>query len=278
MKHRSIIIGTFWVLLFLSSLFIFSCKKNKEIDLQPDVSAANGYVAIEDEMKYVFDMLVKAQKDDLLWSSGHSHIDSAWVTAEISQHKLFFDYNSICPDSIVRNGRIEATLSGPLFLKGTIISVIFLEYHVDVNKYEGTDTIKNLGVNTSGQWIFSASMNNGKIIQYIITGSINYQVQNQFLVDSVSVLSGNDFSYLIKGSVSGICSTGNAFEGLIRDSLTSRLSCHWIDSGVTKIKVTAANYTEGTIDFIKDDGCSEKMIYNFGNNIFYVLKLKRYLP
>jgi hypothetical protein len=82
--------------------------------------------------------------------------------------------------------------------------------------------------------------------------------------------------FQMTGIFSGISSGNYGFSGEL-DSLADNLNCPWILDGTIRLIIPGADYTSGTIDFISNDGCSNKMQYNFEGNIIYLRNNAQYL-
>lgn len=273
---RFVILALTFIIFIVVSGF-FSCKKNKEINLNPNVDAANDVVMAESNLRFVFDLLLKAEKDSLLWKTGNSQIDSSSVLADTLTRMLYFDFSSIeCPDSIVRTGRIMVSYQGRLFHKGYHSVVTFVNYVVDINPYSGTYTLNNRGLNDKKAWEVSVDCPDGAILKMVDGASTTYTCQSMFVFDSVSALTNSSFSWYMIGELTGRGWTGYPVSATIPDSLIASMTCPWIVSGKINMTVSGAEITDGYIDFIDDGKCNPKTIYNFGGNIFYNTGLKHY--
>jgi hypothetical protein len=92
-----------------------------------------------------------------------------------------------------------------------------------------------------------------------------------------SLVPGGDILFLLQGSISGISSKGHNFSASIRDTLQDDVSCPWLKGGIINVHVPDAQVTDGYIDFVSSDGCSDVFWYYFEGCAFKVIKNKLYL-
>jgi len=262
---------------FLTGLI--SCRKNKEVDLKPDVNSANAIVLAHSNLKYVFDLLLKAGNDSALRATGHSRIDSSAVTLDSLAHGLYFDFvNTLCPDSIIRNGRVQVIYNGKIFHKGYSAAITFIGYNVDLDTYTGTDSLVNLGVNDRKAWVYSCSLPDGGIKKGVEGGTAVYSIKGFITLDSVAIANLQNPVWFVSGTINGVTSYGDSFSAVITNPLAEVFQCPWIKYGRISVSVANADIQNGSIDFIDDTGCDAATTYNFGGNVFNNTGMKHYLP
>lgn len=273
MKKRTIILlGTFLL------CFTYSCMKNKSIDLNPDVNVANDVILSVSTYNVVFNLLIKARLDTSLAKHGHAFIDSAYTTYDSVKQEYDFDfYSAKSPDSVQRSGQIAVVVSGDILQMGSYAKVFFLNYYEDYGKVGGTDSITNQGVNTFGQMVFSDNVSDGFIEKIVGGGTIRVKITSTYKTLASSLIPGNDILFLIHGNMSGLSSKGHTFSASVRDSLQDSFSCPWIKGGILDVQVPDADITEGYIDFVSGDGCSNVIWYYFDTSEFKVCKNQFYL-
>jgi hypothetical protein len=259
-------------------MFFVSCKKNKSIDLNPDVNAANDVILSVSSFTTIFNLMIKARLDHDLMTSGMSIIDKAEVTYDPETMVYQFTFlGDISPDSVRRAGIIRMALSGDILQEGSSALITLKNYYEDDGLVDGTDSIFSEGVNGSGQLVFLNRISGGVINKAVEGGTIHFGMDLSFLVTYSSLVSGQDILFLEKGTVSGISSKGHSFSASIRDVLQDALSCPWLKNGVIDLRVSDTDLPDGMIDFMTADGCSDVIWYYFGNSEFKVRKNKFYL-
>jgi hypothetical protein len=270
----------FTILLACIMLFCLfqSCRKNKTIDLNPNVNVSNDVILSVSSYTTVFNLLIKARLDPFLASHGYTKIDSAYITYDSSLMEYVFNFNSaVSPDSVQRTGRIKVRVSGDILSKGSCARVFFENYSEDYGPVGGTDSIYNQGENAFGQLIFSDNISQGIINKAVDGGVVNVNLKCKYITSASSLFSGNDVRFLLQGSLSGISSKGYTFSASVCDTLQDPLSCPWIKEGIIDVHVPVAEIPDGYIDFIASDGCSDVIWYYFGNSSFRLKKNKFFL-
>ena len=279
-KYQTLIQNLIRFLAFSGLFFFCACKKNSETDFRPNVNAATDVVLAESELKFVLDLLLKAEGNTLLWYTGSAEIDSCMVSVDTVKHWIDFQFmDKWCPDSINRNGLVRVEYSGKFFRKGSTAVISLINYKVDIdNNYSGRDSLVNTGQDENHAWVFTCAMPDGEILKTVTGGTTHYSVQGVFMVDSLVSGSFAGRSWYLKGNIDGISSTGTPFSGLISDSLVENISCPWIKTGRITLSVPSAELTEGFIDFVDDSECNPAVLFNFGGNEIYIPRLKHYKP
>ena len=141
----------FTLAVFLLTI-VAGCKKNKQIDLKPNLNVANDQILANRPFIYVFQMLVKATTDSTLKATHHAVIDNATVGLDAKQQKYSFSFQgSPCADSVIRFGSFVATVDSGFFHKGTVINIAFLGYIEDFHQITGNDSILCNGI-LNGQY------------------------------------------------------------------------------------------------------------------------------
>jgi hypothetical protein len=115
----------------------------------------------------------------------------------------------------------------------------------------------------------------------ILKGSANYTTitwssERQFSTDANSFAQPGNIIFLMEGTCTGISSKDYSFSATL-NTLTDNINCPWILDGIIHLSIPDAGYTTGTVDFIPNDGCSNKLLYTFEGHIFYLWKNERYL-
>ncbi|MCX6247961.1 MAG: hypothetical protein NTW10_09520 [Bacteroidetes bacterium] len=255
-----------------------SCKKNKSIDLNPDVNAANDVILSVSSYTTIFNLMIKARLDHDLLTTGMAMIDKAVATFDPEKMEYGFTFlGDISPDSVRRSGNIRIALSGDILLKGSSALLTLKDYYEDEGLVGGTDSIFNEGVNGTGHLVFSNHVSGGVINKAVEGGTIHVSMVLSFSAPSSSLVSGQDILFLEQGTLSGLSSKGHSFSASFRDALQDALSCPWLKNGIIDLQVSDTDLPDGMIDFMTADGCSDVIWYYFGNSEFKVRKNKFFL-
>lgn len=258
--------------------FLYSCKKNTSLDLNPNVNVANDVIISISSYTAVFNLLIKARLDTSLAKHGYASIDSANITYDSLKMEYDFDFDlAISPDSIKRSGRIAVLVSGDILQKGSYARVFFQSYYEDNGLVKGIDSITNEGVNAFSQVVFSDNISHGSINKAVGGGTINVDITVKYKTLTSSLVSGKDILFLVQGNISGLSSKGHTFSASIRDTLQDSFSCPWIKGGIIDVHVPEVEIPDGYIDFMAGDGCSDVIWYYFNDSEFKVRKNQFYL-
>jgi hypothetical protein len=265
-----------WGILLPVVLLLFSCQKNRQVDLNPNVNVANDIVISETAYNHAFRMVLKAVTDLALTGGSHVLIDSASVTWDTTAHRIQFVYNyKKCPDSVLRFGTFAALLSGQATAPGSTVSIVFLNYSENLFPVTGSDSVVNEGVGPDGKLSFADYITGGEIRKDTMV--IRWNSVNRFRMDPSALVPGNDVSYYITGDAHGQSSRGYSFTASVHDSLTGQFSCPWISGGTIALSVPGADVETGVIDYLAGDGCTDKLRYDFEGNIYYLWSSGKYL-
>lgn len=161
--------------------------------------------------------------------------------------------NCTCNDGKSRRGKLVATFTGSYFAQGTVITHTPVDYYVNDNKVEGTKTVTNMGLNSSGQPYYNieidgvVSMSTGEVINY--TSSRVRTFTNGYTTPSVFL----DDEYAITLTSNATVSNGDNYEAHTTEALKVKVGCGYIKSGVLSITPTGKperviDYGDGTCD------------------------------
>jgi hypothetical protein len=156
-----------------------------------------------------------------------------------------------------RKGTLTVTYSGPYHSPGTTITMTASNYYVGGDttywyKVEGTRTVTNDGLNTSGNPSFSVSVTDAHLTDY--TGRTMTWTSNRTREWTAgdSTLIWTDDVYSISGFASGTSFAGTNYSASITSPLIVALNCHWIKGGSFDFTpdgkaVRSFNFGDGTI-------------------------------
>ncbi len=256
----------------------FSCRKNNAYDLKPNVNVSNDVILSVSSFTAIFNILIKARLDHSLAENGYTQIDGANIIYDSVKREYDFGFGStLSPDSVQRSGTVRVVVTGDFLQKGSYAKVSFQNYYEDYGKVDGIDSIANEGTNAFSQLVFSVFVSQGTITKVYGGGIINYTMNGNYKTTASSLVPGGDILFLLQGSISGISSKGHNFSASIRDTLQDDVSCPWLKGGIINVHVPDAQVTDGYIDFVSSDGCSDVFWYYFEGCAFKVIKNKLYL-
>ncbi len=158
----------------------------------------------------------------------------------------FGPVDCLCGDGRMRRGSVRCSYIGAYRDAGSTHTITTDNYYVNNNKIEGTRTVVNNGIDTSGNINFSVSDN--VTITFAdadeLTRTSN---RTRSWIAGYSTLVHSDDVYLITGSATGTKPSGTSFTMNIINPLRKEMSCNWIVSGL--LSITPSGKLTRTIDF-----------------------------
>jgi hypothetical protein len=165
-------------------------------------------------------------------------------------HVLTIDFGPVnCQgmDGKWRRGMIIITYQGHYFDPGSVRSLTFQNYYVNNNHIEGTRTVTNNGLNSSGNMNWSISVVNFRITRPNGQWHERNSNRSRTIISGFGTSSPWDDVYLISGSSNGSNSNGNSVTATVITDLRKEIACHWIVSG--SVDITPLNRPTRTLDF-----------------------------
>jgi hypothetical protein len=161
--------------------------------------------------------------------------------------------NCDCNDGKTRRGKIITTFTGFYHAQGTIITHTPVDYYVNDIKIEGTKTVENMGLNSSGKPYFNVQINgvatltSGETLTYTSTRVRTWT--NGFN----TLLNRFDDEYEITGTAVGVFSSGGGYTANITSPVHIKVGCGFPVSGTLEITpqtnpVRVLDYGTGTCD------------------------------
>lgn len=167
------------------------------------------------------------------------------------------DYGSTncdCNDGKTRRGKIVTTFTGQYIAPGTVITHTPVDYYVNDIKYDGSKTVTNMGLNSSGQPYFNvqidgtATKTDGEIVTYTST-RVRTWIQG-----FTTPTDRFDDQYSISGNATGSFSNGGGYTAQITNPLLVKVGCPFPISGTLEMTpinkpVRTIDYGQGTCDY-----------------------------
>jgi hypothetical protein len=255
-----------------------SCKeKTSQIDYNPNVNSSSQYIKSEYAFVQYFDIFFMGIHDTNLVNTGVTTIQQCKISwADSTRLELSYaDYNHLCDDGLYRRGIYYADFTGDFNSEGgkAVITFDSMLFNIDW-KVGGSIELENLGM-VAGKYTYSFKVLNGSLsipdtlnhkfdtftynTDYTITWQDGYQTPGI----------PEDDLLLFQGTANGVTINEESWETTINEPLYNALDCFWIVQGLCDIKVPGANKTDGTIDYLTDDGCNYMVDFYFDQNRFY---------
>ena len=162
--------------------------------------------------------------------------------------------NCDCNDGKTRRGKIVTTFTGQYIAQGTVITHTPVDYYVNDIRIDGTKTVTNMGLNSSGQPYFNVQINgtatqtNGEVLTYASTRVRTW-------VQGFNTLANRfDDQYEISGTATGSFSSGGGYIVQTTSPLRINVGCGFPVSGTLELTpqnkpVRIVDYGQGTCDY-----------------------------
>jgi len=258
-------------------LCLTSCKdKTHEVDYNPNVSSSKDYIRAEDAVLEIVNAFFKGVNDTAVNNNGYAYIDACSVRMYPEQDSMNFNYGAVdrlCQDNKFRRGHFDVKFTGNIFDVGVTANIVTDSLLVDDMPVEATILITNLGLNNDNLQEYTLQVTSSRIYlpdtnitNYTsITTNFTMLWEEGWQTPEIH----EDDIFLMSGNASGLSKNLIDFSVSIQEPLVNQLDCWWISSGISLINVPAAEFPDGTIDYILEDGCFNEMHFYFNENLFY---------
>jgi hypothetical protein len=199
---------------------------------------------------------------------GVPHVDSC-ATVTVSSitfpREIVVEYLGGCSThKHDRKGKVIIVLSDTITNEGAIQTINYEDFYIDSIKVQLTATLKNLGKNSSGNWVIEKSFKqiitkNGEICE-----RENDEIQEWLA--GFETIDRSDNKYLLTGSGSVVINDTATYSKTITTPLLIDASCEFITSGVIKLdrdgSLVTIDYGDGTCDnkaIVTADGTTEEI-------------------
>lgn len=143
--------------------------------------------------------------------------------------------NCDCNDGKTRRGKIITTFTGFYHAQGTIITHTPVDYYVNDIKIEGTKTVENMGLNSSGQPYFNVQINGVATLTSGETMAYTSTRVRTWTAGFTTLLNRFDDEYDITGTANGVFSSGGGYTANITSAVHIKVGCGFPVSGTIEI-------------------------------------------
>lgn len=177
------------------------------------------------------------------------------------------DFGDSCVglDGKVRSGKLVLHFTGPVRRPGSVVTLTFVNYHVNRAHIEGTKIFKNLTEPPVHKW--SIEVLDGKVT---FPGGRGYLYEGIKYVKQIAGMLTNivrDDVYQITGRSKTTFRNGTTININTEDPLIKKVACPWISEGTLKIKIND-RVLKLDFGFPNNGNCDNKALltWNNGNN------------
>jgi hypothetical protein len=243
--------------------FTTSCKKEKQIDLNPGLNVANDIIIAQRPVLFAVKMIVRAANDTGLQQTYHTAFEGASVTYNPGQNRYSFYFFGTGPDGVARAGSIDADLFGDLSVAGTMVRVTFHNYFEDGMNINAGDSLMSGGI--SGNNLTFSNVVSGGIILKDTIGTIHFNANLEYRVPAAPWSSIPSALLSAWGTISGTSSKGFPFTSVITEPLVYPLysqTCAWVRQGSFRFSISDTGSVAGTIIFPSLSSCNDSVYYD----------------
>lgn len=271
-------IRNIFLIVTLAAIAGISCKKSSiETNYNPNLQVANNQVIAERAYSEVFNLFIMVVSDSVLKEEGSKTIYNAQCSYQGTNGiEYIIDYglyNIPCPDGKGRRGKITVSMNMDFSETGAIANLTFDGYIVNDLRLDGNNTISNTGLSMSMLQMYEHEVPSATLTFFdtVSHGSFHWQSLKTFTFIEGMGTAGNfeDDVFEITGQASGSDLGNVAFSAVIGDPLGNYLNCRWIRTGITYLNTPGLDITNGYIDYIGEDDCTNQVMYFFNGNPFY---------
>jgi hypothetical protein len=268
---------SFFVLFLVAAFWLNSCKiKDSEIDYNPNVGSSKDYIRAEDAVFEIVNSFYKGVRDTAVNNHGTAYIDACSVWMYPALDSMVFDYGGVdryCQDNKFRRGHFNVKFDGNIFDVGVTADLNTDSLLVDDLPVETHMRIKSLGLNSDNFYEYSIQVLTSSFYEPDTMTTNIISITTDYLMAWTEGWQTpgihEDDKYLVTGTANGLSRYLTDFTVLIQEPLVNMPDCWWIASGLSQITVPTAQFQTGTIDYITDDGCNNKMNFYFNGNLFF---------
>lgn len=269
---------------FIGALTLSSCKKEDSINSTPETEAtelaatqeasiqeAETEAQFDDVFNITASMNSSQVGEDLGLSANVSGLFELGSTTTTNTARCFtitvvpniphvfpktvtIDFGTGClgRDGKFRKGKIVSIYTNRMVVPGAKVSTIFIDYHVDSFKVEGTHITENTSTSNMQGWKV-------EVIQGKITNTNNNRWRKWNSVKNILQIAGNgtpnfpmDDIYKITGNATGSNSGGHTWASIIVEPLIKKFTCRWIVQGTVRLmrdgRPALLDYGNGSCD------------------------------
>jgi len=278
-KQKNLMMKTtkFLLSLFLiASISIISCDKAKNENESVSIKVVQDE-AIADILWNSIDADVD-YASDLMKSSGYKSVtDTCPIIIVDHPDSLFYprtitiDFGEACETFYgrIKSGKIVIHISAPIYEEGSVRTVSFEDYYINEHHIEGTKTLTNMGLNTSGNMNWDVALTGGKITfpnGNITTRTLNH---NREWIKGINTPTyWWDDEWYITGTASGSNANGASYHNTITTPVLVKSVCRFPVSG--NINMEIDDLGTFVIDY-GDGACDNEATVTYGEQVWTIL-------
>jgi len=186
---------------------------------------------------------------------GIPHIDSCavvTVSSETYPKEITIEYTGTCSEhhGHVTKGKIVIDISDSLQLAGAVETINYQDFYMDSMKIDLTASVKNLGLNSDGNWVIEKEYNQTITKNDLVC--VRENKESQEWISGFGTGAKSDDKYYLSGSGSVTVNDTATYTKKITTPLLFDASCDYITEGVVELtrdgSTATIDYGDGTCD------------------------------
>lgn len=174
------------------------------------------------------------------------------------------DFGDSCRglDGKVRSGKIVLHFTGPIRRPGSVVTLTFVNYHVNRAHIQGTKIFKNMSEPPVHKW--SIEVVDGKVTFPNGRGYTYEGVKNVKQIAGMLTNIVRDDVYQVTGRSKTVFRNGTTININTEDPLIKKVACPWISEGTLKIKIND-RVLKLDFGFPNNGNCDNKALLTWNN-------------
>lgn len=271
------------IILAAMPVLLLACKKGSiETNYNSNLKVASDHVLFEQAYSKVFNIFYRVVSDSILpytgtrsiFSASCTYTDDPVITYNVNYGPSF----RLCPDHIFRKGSFTAILDKAFNKNGARASLTFNGYEFidsqgDTILLAGENQIINLGYSVSEfQSYEHIVLSNTIFVKDSLDTLQSFWNAYRYIEKTAGQQSPADFNddvFTMTGDSHGSGTNGVVFSSNIQDSIWDYTYCRWLRKGSITLSTPGLDIKTGSIEFIGQDTCINRVKYIFNGNDFY---------
>jgi hypothetical protein len=254
---KKLLVITFGLGLVLSSCKKFRYDKDQSAEVNRKVESAFDEMTNISDQAITGNMVYYKNGDVIVYHPGDKPLMQKTACNVIitidtigSVKTVTVDYgttNCDCNDGKTRRGKIVTTFTGFYHAQGTIITHSPVDYYVNDIKIDGTKTVENMGLNSSGKPYFNVQVNGVATLTSGETLTYSSTRVRTWTNGYDTFLYRLDDEYDITGSAVGVFSLGGGYTANSTSPVHIKVGCGFPVSGT--LEITPQNKPMRVLDY-----------------------------
>lgn len=252
----------FAILLFAILVWLSGCNNedSTRFDFGWNARIVEDQLRAEGFFTSQFKFLFRALNDSAVLLGTSDWFDSANISRQGNQITLKYESTRVCPDGVVKNGRVFINYQGLITEESFTATMTFGDDYLYAGKrVEGTLELRRLADSLGSVPVLSYAVVNGKIhleseFEYAIRYNSAHSVY--WIGGFTSPALVADDRFVLKGGCSGNGREHDSFRSTIVDSLWLQPGCNYLRGGHSQFLMAGLEVSNALVNYMNKDTCS----------------------